>query len=101
MVDPQVYGFLGAALLLHLGVLLYAYVRRDTDAAGPESASDIPLDPTRAEADADIDPGADGAVVCPECGTRNATDYEFCRHCVATLPGRFADGGAEAFSNTA
>jgi hypothetical protein len=100
MLDPQVYGLLGAVMLLHLGVLVYAYLRRNpAETAGPETAAEIPLDPSLA--DADIDPGSEGAVVCPECGTRNATGYEFCRHCVASLPGGLGDNGSDTFSSTA
>lgn len=102
MYDPQVYGLLVAVLLLHLGVLLYVYLRRESgtaEATAPEA--ELPVDATRREADAEIDPDDGGTVVCPECGTRNATGYDFCRRCVADLPGGVAGEGAEAFSNTA
>jgi hypothetical protein len=100
MYDPQVYGLLGAVLLLHLSVLLYVYLRRESgavEAAVPEA--ELPVEATRQEADAVPEDG--GTVVCPQCGTRNAIDYDFCRRCVADLPGGVAGEGAEAFSNTA
>jgi hypothetical protein len=101
MYDPQVYGLLGAILLLHLGVLLYVYLRRNSGTAEAAGVDELPVEPTRREADADVDPEDGGTVVCPECGTRNATGYDFCRHCVADLPGGVPGEGGEAFSSTA
>jgi ribosomal protein L40E len=101
MYDPQVYGLLGAVLLLHLGTLVYVYLRRDRDEGSPAAdVDDAPVD-RGSETAVDAAMEADETVVCAECGVRNAADYRFCRACVADLSGTPAQGGSEAFSNAA
>jgi ribosomal protein L40E len=104
MYDPQVYGLLGAVLLLHLGTLAYVYLRRsrsveragDTDAAA--DAADV-------TADRRVDTGPSGSeegpIVCSQCGARNEPNYRFCRICVADLPGRATSVDPAGFSNAA
>lgn len=109
MYDPQVYGLLGAALLLHLGTLVYVYLRRQRQqqSAGSMTTEGEAAVGNRTGRDAGPDIGGDvgseteETIVCSECGTRNAADYRFCRACVTELAGRTARGGAEAFSNAA
>lgn len=36
--------------------------------------------------------GDGNAVDCPDCGVANASEYRFCRNCVAELPGPGSPG---------
>jgi hypothetical protein len=101
MYDPQVYGLLGAVLLLHLGTLVYVYLRRNGDEGSPAPDRDGETVDRGTETAVDAGTEADETVVCTECGVRNAADYRFCRACVADLSGTPAQGGSEAFSNAA
>jgi len=105
MYDPQVYGLLGAVLLVHFGTLVYVYLRRQRSGGSATAESDVAGDGQRTDAvHRDVDRSADapeGTVVCPACGTRNAVDYRFCRACVADLSGGAPRSGGEPFSNAA
>jgi hypothetical protein len=101
MSDPQVYGLLGAVLLLHLGTLAYVYLRRSraADPAGgdPETVAER----LRPEAESELGPDEEGRLTCPQCGARNDPSYRFCRICVADLPGSAGHGEPGGFSNAA
>jgi hypothetical protein len=103
MYDPQVYGLLGAVLLLHLGTLVYVYLRRSRGDGSPTPDVEAGVD-RGADAGLDATAAADeeaSTVVCDECGVQNAADYRFCRACVADLSGGAPRDGGEAFSNAA
>lgn len=101
MSDPQVYGLLGAVLLLHLGTLVYVYRRRSRSAE--PAGGDTEAVGDRRRATVDSDPGSDGAgtLVCPQCGAGNDPGYRFCRLCVADLPGSAGHDEPGGFSNAA
>ena len=44
-----------------------------------------PLKESRNTTDFDPDISAESVVECPVCGVPNATDFQFCRHCVSDL----------------
>lgn len=104
MSDPQVYGLLGAVLLLHLGTLAYVYLRRSRAAESAEPA-DGDTEPVveRLRPEVESDPGADEEerLTCPQCGARNDPSYRFCRICVADLPGSAGHDEPGGFSNVA
>jgi hypothetical protein len=106
MYDPQVYGLLGAVLLLHLGTLVYVYLRRqrsgESSTLEGEAAADGPTREIPRADGVDAETGPSGeTVVCSACGARNAADYRFCRACVADLSGGASHDTGEAFSNAA
>ena len=104
MYDPQVYGLLGAVLLLHLGTLAYVYLRR-SGSAERAGGADATVDTADVTADCRVDPGPpgaeDGAILCSQCGARNEPNYRFCRVCVADLPGNATGAEPGGFSNAA
>ncbi|WP_276259832.1 DUF7577 domain-containing protein [Haloglomus litoreum] len=107
MYDPQVYGLLGAVLLLHLGTLVYVYLRRQRSGESPTLESGAAVDRSatdgsRADTGVDVETAESAeTVICSACGVRNAADYRFCRACVADLSGGASHDSGEAFSNAA
>lgn len=99
MYDPQVYGLVGAVLLLHLGTLVYVY-RRRSRAAEPAGGDAEPA-AERLRPEAESGPDEERRLTCPQCGARNDPSYRFCRICVADLPGRAGHDEPSGFSNAA
>lgn len=72
--EPWFYAALALVAAFHLGLIAY-WARRTMGGRDAEE---------RRAAGGDDD---GTALQCPECGTANATGYQFCRDCVADLSG--------------
>lgn len=78
MVSEWVYGAIALLVGLHVLTMLYAYRHRG-DPAGASAGSDTETPRGNATDD------SPKSISCPNCGTRNNRDYQFCRQCVTDL----------------
>ncbi|MFP4530188.1 MAG: hypothetical protein ACLFNC_02740 [Halodesulfurarchaeum sp.] len=70
--SPWEIGFIVGIAGLY-ALFLYQFARKRLSGSAPTPAPNP-------------DPGDEPRVVCPECGTRNAFGYRYCRSCIAELP---------------
>ena len=65
---------IGVLVLVHIGLLAYAFVRASGRTRGVRSSGGHKKAHTRDD------------IECPDCSTPNSPEYRYCRRCVTELP---------------